>query len=266
MTQFPESAVTTGALEVDLRGAFAVVIGATGGIGQAIAAGFARAGALVIATSRSSERLAETVALADGAKGTIEAASCDITDPASVAELAAMATAAHGPPRILVNSAGVMVPKPALELSVEEWDLVLDTQLRGAFLASQAFARPMRDAGYGKIINLSSTWAVTVAQGRSAYSAAKAGLGHLTSALALEWAPLGIRVNAIAPTATLTPAAEKRIRAEPEREAYLVERIPLGRLALPADVVGAALFLASNASDFITGETIMVDGGWRTAK
>lgn len=255
-----------GAVDLDLTGVLAVVIGASGGIGQAIAAAYADAGATVVATARDAARLRETAALVESSSGTLVPMALEITDPQQITDFATAVLQTHGTPTILVNSAGIMIPKPALEITVEDWDTVHLTQLRGPFLCSQAFAAAMGEAGYGKIINLSSTWAVTVAHGRSVYSAAKAGLGHLTSALALEWAPLGIRVNAIAPAATLTPAASARMRAHPGREEALSKQIPLGRLATPEDIAGAALFLASSSSDFITGETILVDGGWRTAK
>lgn len=255
-----------GTMTVDLRGTSAVVIGASDGIGRAIALGFAASGATVVGTARTTERMSATVALAQDLPGAIEAAPCDVLDPDSIDALVALVMASHGAPRALVNCAGTMVVRPALELSVADWDLILDTHLRGAFLVARAFAGPMRDVGQGHIIHLSSTWAVTVGHGRSAYSAAKAGLSHLTAALALEWAPYGIRVNAIAPGATRTPAADERIRSDPSREAYLLERIPLGRIAEPEDIVGAALFLASASADHITGETILIDGGWRTAK
>ena len=255
-----------GPVDIDLTGVLAVVIGASGGIGQAIAAAYAGAGATVVATARDAGRLDDTVGLAESSPGGVVPMALEITDPDQIRAFAAAVLQTHGTPTILVNSAGIMIPKPALDVTVEDWDTVHLTQLRGPFLCSQAFAGAMGEAGYGKIINLSSTWAVTVAHGRSVYSAAKAGLGHLTSALALEWAPLGIRVNAIAPAATLTPTAMERMRAHPGREEALSRQIPLGRLATPEDVAGAALFLASSSSDFITGETILVDGGWRTAK
>jgi 2-dehydro-3-deoxy-D-gluconate 5-dehydrogenase len=257
---------STGALFVDLRDTVSVVIGGTAGIGSAIAVGLARSGSTVVVAGRDRGRLDQTRELAAQAGGRAHAEEVDVTSSDSVAALAETVAARYGVPRVLVNSAGVMVTKPALELTVDDWDLVHATQLRGPFLACQAFGRQMADVGYGKIVNLSSTWAFTVGQGRSSYCAAKAGLTHLTTALACEWAPLGVRVNAVAPTVTRTPEAEKRLASDPEREAYVVGRIPMGRIAEPADVVGAALFLASTASDFVTGETILVDGGWRAFK
>jgi NAD(P)-dependent dehydrogenase (short-subunit alcohol dehydrogenase family) len=243
-----------------------VVIGASGGIGQAIAVRLAEAGSQVVATAREIGRLDATAALATAAGGDLHTEQVDVRSPDAIRALADRVIQAHGVPTVLVNSAGVMVPKPAFETTVDEWDVVHDVQLRGTFLSCQAFGRAMADVGYGKIINLSSTWAVTVASGRSVYAAAKAGVSHLTAALGVEWAQFGVRVNAIAPAATRTPAAEQRIASLPGGEAQLARQIPLGRLATPDDVAGSALFLASRASDFITGETILVDGGWRTAK
>ena len=256
----------SGRWTVDLSGTVSVVIGGSVGIGKAISVGLAQAGSRVIATARDAARLAETLELAAAAGGQAYAEVVDVTSAPSVLALAETVVGHYGVPTVLVNSAGVMVAKPAFDITPEEWDLVHSTQLRGPFLTCQAFGRAMAEKGYGKIINFSSTWAFTVSHGRSTYSAAKAGVSHLTAALAYEWAPLGVRVNAIAPTTTMTPAVQERLTAEPDREAYMLDRIPLGRLATPQDIVGAAMFLASTASDFITGETILVDGGWRTAK
>lgn len=251
---------------VDLDGTVAVVIGASSGIGQAIAVALAAAGSLVVGTARDRSRVGDTQVQAAALGGELHTDTVDVTNPSALQALAARVVEQYGTPTVLVNSAGVMVTRPAFDLTVEDWDRIHHTQLRGPFVACQAFGRAMAEQGYGKIINLSSTWAVTVGAGRSAYCAAKAGLGHLTAALACEWAPLGVRVNAIAPTTTRTPAVEQRLADEPGREAYVVDRIPLGRLAVPEDVVGTALFLASRASDFVTGETVFVDGGWRATK
>lgn len=255
-----------GELSVDLRDTVSVVVGGSVGIGQAIALALSGAGSTVVVAARDEQRLAETCDLATQRGGTVHAEQVDVTSASSIAALAAAVDARHGPPRVLVNSAGLTVTKPALELTADDWDAIHATQLRGPFLTCQAFGRQMASAGYGKIINLSSVWAYTVGRGRSGYSAAKAGLTHLTAALAAEWAQHGIRVNAIAPSATRTPGALRRMQEEPGREEFVLERTPLRRIAEPEDIVGAALFLASTASDFVTGETILVDGGWRAAK
>jgi 2-deoxy-D-gluconate 3-dehydrogenase len=190
----------------------------------------------------------------------------DVTSVASIRGFADRIAEELGPPTILVNSAGASITKPALEVTEEEWDLVHDVDLRGTFFSCQAFARSMLGSGYGKIVNLGSTWGATVGVNRSTYSAAKAGVHHLTAALAAEWAPAGIRVNAVAPTTTRTPRVARRYAMDPERERYALDRIPLGRLAEPEDVAGAVLYLASPASDYVTGHTLFVDGGWHLAK
>ena len=249
-----------------LQGVRAVVIGASGGIGAAVAAGLGEAGAEVVVAGRSRSRMESTAGQVAERGGTVHIETVDVGDPDSVTGFAREVIGRYGAPQILVNSMGGALFKLALEVTPAEWDELHTTHLRGAFLACQAFAPGMRDAGYGKIVNMSSTWAFTVAEGRSVYASAKAGLSHLTSALALEWAPLGIRVNAVAPTTTRTPRNEERFESNPEAEQYAVERIPLGRVATPEDVVGPTLFLASPMSDFVTGHTLLVDGGWVTAK
>ena len=243
----------------------AVVVGGGSGIGQAIAVALARAGATVVAAGRHLERVEETVSLGRGASGGVHAEQVDVHDPATLHALAERVRAAHGPATVLVNSAGEHLAKPALDVTTEEWDAVQGTQLRGVFFACQAFGRQMAERGYGKIVNLGSTWGTIAGPGRSVYGIAKAGVAHLTTCLAVEWGPLGIRVNAVAPGATLTAAARARLDQNPGRQQAMVGRTPLGRLAQPDDVVGAALFLAGPESDFVTGETLHVDGGWRFA-
>lgn len=250
-----------------LKDTLSVVIGASSGIGAAIGIAFSTAGSSVVLAGRNLDLLAETARQAQGAGGTaVQTEAVDARDLESIQALAQRVLTAYGTPQVLVNCMGGTVFKEALDVTAEEWDTLHDTQLRGSFFASQAFAAAMAEHGYGKIVNLSSTLAFTVGRGQSVYAAAKAGLSHLTSALALEWAPLGIRVNALAPTATKTPRIEDHLRRDPAREQYLVSRIPLGRLATPEDIVGPALFLASPMSDFVTGHTLLVDGGWVAAK
>lgn len=250
----------------DLSGSLAVVVGGSEGIGAAMAEAFVAAGARVVIAGRNRSRLTATARRVADAGADVVAETVDVRAPDSVRDLAATVESREGTPAILVNSAGRTETKAAFDLTVEEWDAVHETQLRGTFLACQAFGRAMASAGYGKIINLSSTWAATVGPGRSAYCAAKAGVSHLTAALAAEWAADGVRVNAIAPTATRTPGVERRLEGDAGREEYLRSRIPLGRLAEPYDLVGAALFLAAPTSDFVTGHTLFVDGGWRFSK
>jgi NAD(P)-dependent dehydrogenase (short-subunit alcohol dehydrogenase family) len=250
----------------DLSGQTAVIIGSGQGIGAAIAVGLAKAGADVVLGGRSADRMALTGAQVSAAGVSARIVEVDVADAASITRFAAAVLDQRKVPTILVNSAGGGGVRPAFDTTIEEWDTVHNIHLRGTFLACQAFGRAMATKGYGKIINMSSTWAVTVGAGRSAYCAAKAGVGHLTAALGVEWAPHGIRVNAIAPTATLTPTIERRLAADPARAEYLRKGIPLGRLAVPDDMIGAAVFLASPASDFVTGQTLLVDGGWQYAK
>jgi 2-deoxy-D-gluconate 3-dehydrogenase len=165
-----------------------------------------------------------------------------------------------------VNCAGFGFTKPALDTAEEEWDKVVDVHAKGTFFCCQAFARTMIDRGYGKIINLSSTWSVSTDAGKSVYGIAKAAVSYMTAALSTEWAPLGVRVNAIAPTTTATETTMKNLQTQSGRAEKLLSRIKLGRFAQPSDLVGAAIFLASPASDFITGQTIFVDGGWNAGR
>ena len=263
-TEHHDRAAVAGDHQGSLDGKVAVVIGGSQGIGLGVADGLSRRGARVVLAGRSVDRLRE--ARPQVAGDVVDLVEVDVADPASVTAAAAYVGERHGGATVLFNSAGYSINKPAFDVTVEEWDDVHNVQLRGTFLSCQAFGRSMVDAGYGKIINVSSTWAATAMAGRSVYCAAKAGVSHLTTALATEWAPLGIRVNAIAPTATMTPAIEARFTAHPEREQLLRDRIPMGRLATVDDMVGAAVFLAEAGSDFVTGQTLFVDGGWVGSK
>jgi 2-deoxy-D-gluconate 3-dehydrogenase len=165
---------------------------------------------------------------------------------------------------VLVNNAGFGFTKPALEIAEQDWNVLFDTHVRGTFFCSQKIGALMIQRGYGKIVNLGSAWSASTDPGKSAYCAAKAAVSHLTAALSTEWAPRGVRVNALAPTATMTDFTTNVMASSPERAQRLRSRIKLGRFAQPSDLLGAAVFLASGASDFVTGQTLFVDGGFTT--
>jgi len=251
-----------------LDGRLAVVTGASQGIGRALALAYSRAGAEVILVSRGREKLLEAQRAVEAAGGTGHIICADVSKIDDIRRLEqGVLKLAEGRDLglVLVNSAGFGFTKPALDVTEEDWDRVLDVHAKGTFFCCQVFGRRMIERGYGKIINLSSTWSASTDAGKSVYGIAKAGVSYLTAALSTEWAPLGVRVNAIAPTSTLTESTSLAFREDPARATRLRSRIKLGRFAEPSDLVGAALFLASPASDFISGHTLFVDGGWHAA-
>lgn len=253
-------------LTIDLSGKVAVVIGSSEGIGQAIAVALARAGAKMVLGGREEARMADTLGAIGEVGGHGRFGEIDVRAPDSIKAFGAELHAQEGAATILVNSMGGSLVKRLEDVEVEEWDNLHATHLRGTLLTCQMALEGMRSQGYGKIINLSSLAGFSVAKDRGSYSAAKAGLNQLTRALASEWGPYGIRVNGIAPGTTRTPRALLGFERDPTREAGIIARTPLGRIATPDDMVGAALFFASEMSDFITGQTIMVDGGLMSAR
>jgi len=238
----------------------AVVTGASEGIGRAIALGLAEAGAEVIISSRREEKLKEVQAEIKKMGRRAEVCLLDICKLTDIRKLRDFALERFGKVDILVNNAGFAVTKPAWDVTEDEWNLMIDTGFKGLFFSCQIIGSIMRQRGYGKIINLSSTFSRSIVKGRSVYAGIKAGVSHLTEALAFEWAPDGIRVNALAPTAVLTPSRKDTLKGEVLKT--ILSRIPLGRLATPEDLVGAVIYLSSAASDFVTGHTLFVDGGW----
>ena len=238
----------------------AVVTGASEGIGEALALGLADAGAEVLICSRREEKLKQVQAQIKQKGGRAEIFVLDVRRLDQIQRLKDFALERFGKVDILVNNAAFTVTKPAWEVTGEEWDVMVDTGFKGLFFCCQVIGSIMRQRGYGKIINLSSTFSRSIIKGRSVYGGIKAGVSHLTEALALEWAPDGIRVNALAPTAVLTPSRKETLKGEVLQR--ILSRIPLGRLATPEDLVSAAVYLASPASDFVTGHTLFVDGGW----
>jgi len=251
------------ATDFDISGKIAVVTGASEGIGRAIALGLAGAGADLILCSRRREKLLEVKNEISLMGRNAEVYVADIRNPVEIDGLANYVRTVVGRVDILINNAGYAVSVPAWSVSENDWDIMVDTGLKGVFFCSKAIGRLMREQHYGKIINISSTFSRSIIAGRAVYAAVKAGVNHLTEALAMEWAEDGIRVNAIAPTAINTPSRSLELQG-PTLEKVLA-RIPLGRLANPEDLLGAVIFFASEASDFITGQTLFVDGGWIAA-
>ena len=251
-----------------LDGRLAVITGASDGIGRAFALAYSRSGAEVVLVSRTREKLLEvqrSVEAAGGHAHVIRADISKIEDIRSIEQEVSRVSKGKDLALVLVNCAGFGFTKPALDITEEDWDRILDVHAKGTFFCCQSLGRLMIERGYGKIINLSSTWSASTDMGKSAYGAAKASVSYLTAALSTEWAPLGVRVNAIAPTSTLTESTKHTFREDEARAKRLLSRIKLGRFAEPSDLVGAAVFLASPASDFITGHTLFVDGGWHAA-
>jgi 2-deoxy-D-gluconate 3-dehydrogenase len=238
----------------------AVVTGASEGIGRDIALGLADAGADVVICSRREEALKVVKTAIERLGRRAEACSLDVRELSDLQRLKDLILRRFGKVDVLVNAAGFTVTKPAWDVDEDEWDRMVDTGFKGLFFSCQIVGSIMRQRGYGKIINLSSTFSRSIIKGRSVYAGIKAGVSHLTEALALEWAADGIRVNALAPTAVLTPSREEILKGELLER--VLARIPLGRLATPEDLIGATVYLSSAASDFVTGHTLFVDGGW----
>ena len=251
-----------------LDGRLAVITGASDGIGRAFALAYSRSGAEVVLVSRTREKLLDVQRLVEGAGGRAHIICADVSKVEGIRSIepeVSRLLQGRNLALVLVNCAGFGFTKPALEISEQDWDRVMDVHAKGTFFCCQSLGRFMIKRGYGKIINLSSTWSKSTDMGKSVYGIAKAGVSYLTAALSTEWAPLGVRVNAIAPTSTLTENTSRSFRENEERAQRLLSRIKLGRFAEPADLVGMALFLASPASDFVSGHTLFVDGGWQTA-
>ncbi|WP_343998366.1 SDR family oxidoreductase, partial [Pseudarthrobacter sulfonivorans] len=206
-------------------------------------------------------RDAESARLISERYGT-RALPVDITEHAQIARFAEDLMQESGGIDLLVNNAGVNVPKPALELTTEDWDTVFDTNLKGSFFLTTSLARHWIKSGtQGAIVNVASQAGIVGIEERAAYGTSKAGLIHLTKILALEWAPAGIRVNAVAPTFVRTELTASTL-SRPDWAAELLSRIPIGRFGEPEDIAGAVAFLLSDAASLITGHTLAIDGGY----
>jgi NAD(P)-dependent dehydrogenase (short-subunit alcohol dehydrogenase family) len=245
----------------DLSGKVALVAGGSRGIGFAVAEGLASAGAKVVVANSTPDQ-GERAAAQIRAQGyDARAIPFDIRQRASIDALVAATLQAFGRIDILVNAIGVIRRGPIEAVTEDDWDTMMGVNLRGAFLLCQAVGREMIKARHGKIINISSNVSQVLQPHRGAYAVTKAGMSHLTRVLGLEWAPHGINVNAIAPAPTITDLNRKFFEDNPKDLEARKQSIPLGRLGAPADYLGAAVFLASKASDFVTGQTYFVDGG-----
>lgn len=247
-------------MSFDLTGKVALVTGASQGLGARFAETLAASGAAVAVAARQVAKLEDLAERIRGAGGTAHAVAMDVTDPASVTAAIADAEAALGALDVLVNNAGIAVQKPFLEMEPEDYDLVLDTNLKGCFLVAQAAARRMKESGGGSIINISSVLGTEVIGALSTYCASKGGLLQLNRAMALELSRYGIRVNAIAPGYIETSINSGFFKTEPGQK--MVKTIPQRRLGQPDDLDGALLLLASDQGAYMTGSLITVDGGF----
>jgi NAD(P)-dependent dehydrogenase (short-subunit alcohol dehydrogenase family) len=246
---------------LDLTGRTAVVIGATSGIGRVLARGLAQAGADVVPTARRADLVAETAAdIEQTGRRTLRVPS-DVTDTASLQALLDAVVAAFGKVDILVNCAGRTKRVPTLELTDEDWNGILETNLTGTLKAAQVFGRHMIERRYGRIVHIASLSSFVALYEVAAYAASKAAVASLTKSLAIEWSRYGVCVNAIAPGVFRTDLNAGLLDGTGRGQEFLM-RTPMKRFGRLDELVGAAVFLASEAASFVTGEVLVVDGGF----
>ena len=247
--------------KLELNGKVAVVVGGTSGIGRAIALGFAEAGADVVPTSRRAEQVETTAGEIEGLGRHSLRITSDVANRDSLERVLSETLGAFGKVDILVNSAGTTKRAPTLTFLEDDWNNIIDTNLTGTLRACQVFGRHMLERGVGAIINIASLSTFVALNEVAAYSASKAAVGSLTKSLAIEWSSRGVRVNAIAPGVFRT-ALNQKLLDETERGREFLVRTPMKRFGNVDELAGVAIFLASDAASFVSGEIIAVDGGF----
>ncbi len=248
--------------DFSLEGKIAFVTGAGRGLGRAGALALARAGAHVALVSRTRSQLEETAAAVERLGRKALVAIADIRSSQEIESAVATVVEAFGRIDILFNNAGTNVRKPVVDMTDEDWHTIIDTNVKGIFLMARAVARRMIAQKGGRIINMSSMSAVTAERDKVVYASSKGAVTQFTKGLALELAPFGITVNAIAPGYMMTPLVKGYLEADAERHKRILQRIALGRIGQPEEIGGALVFLASDAARYITGASIAIDGGW----
>lgn len=244
-----------------LKGKVAVVTGGSRGLGRAIAVALAEAGACVALVGRDKEKCRETAAVIADKGGESLVITADVTHISDITQIFNKTLQWKGKADILINNAGVAITKKAFKISEEDWDLVIDTNLKSVFFCSQKAAQIMEKSGGGKIINMSSVMAMVGELSVSPYCASKGGVSQLTKALALEWVEYNIQVNAIAPGCILTDMNHKTFFYEKAYH-HILGKIPMKKPGCAEDIGHIAVYLSSSASDYITGQTFCIDGGW----
>ena len=247
----------------DLEGRVAIVTGGNGGLGLAMATGLAAAGADIVVAARNPDKTASALAQIEGEGTRALGVSVDVTSESEINGMVTQTLETFGHIDILVNNAGVTMRKEPQDLSADEWDHVLDVNLRAAFLAAKAVYPAMKARGGGKLINIGSMFSIFGGGGSGApYSSSKGGIVQLSKSLAVAWAKDNIQSNAILPGWFMTELTEAVPATQPERYDLICRRIPTGRWGDPEELQGTAVFLASPASDYVTGAVITVDGGY----
>ncbi|MDE0201966.1 MAG: SDR family oxidoreductase [Rhodospirillaceae bacterium] len=249
----------------DLSGRVAVITGGGSGLGRAIAIGYAQCGVTVVVADIDEDGAGETVKAVAEQGGSAQAVSLDVTKRSRCVEVADAVRREHGRVDILVNSAGAAHRSPAEEFPEERFDHIIELNLKGTYLCCQAFGTLMLDQGKGSIINMASIGSFIAYPLSSAYIASKGGIAQVTKVLALEWRERGVRVNGIGPTLMESPMTRRAAQTTSHTADFIKARMVRPRLGLPRELIGAAVFLASDASELVTGHTIMCDDGYLTA-